>query len=669
MRRNFKFRVFVPLVLVYVVLLVFVPNTPKWGYDYTKGQAWQYEPLVAQFDFPILKSEAQITRERAEKATTIVPYYKLSGEYIAGNLKKLETLPLEDVPEFKVSVAKNYFAIMNRGVLAMPIEDELIYVQRNKRAERIPSSEVYQVAQAKVALLESVVKDCPAVNVDSLLRINQIYEWVTPDLIFDEQITTLVHSKAEAEISTTSGYVTAGTLIVDSGELVTNEVAELLDSYKVEYEHSVGSDRPRLMQWGGNMLLVLLILVCLYFAIYFSNAMVFKDYNRYYFLLTVFTFLAVVELLFIRFAPSYIFCFPFSVGVLYLYSFFRTRVVYPVYMASLLPLLLFGQDGPYLFFLFLVSGTVTMYVFKHFSKGVKQFIAAFINFLVATLVFLAFELLGAMNYPVLPYMGMLFIGSILEVAMHPFVYLLERTFNLVSSTRLQELTDTSNELLRNLEQKAPGTFQHSLQVMNLASAAARSINADELLVRAGALYHDIGKMKNPLCFVENESLVGKIGQYHKELAPLQSAQDIMRHVTDGMELAQAHKLPSVVSDFIVTHHGTTCTNSFYAKYKAEGGDPSHRHEFCYQGRVPKTREQVILMLADSVEAASRSLEDHKTESISKLVENIARGKSEEGQFDMADITLKELVTVKSVMKSYLAQMYHERIKYPTRINK
>lgn len=669
MRRNFKFRVFVPLAIVFVVLMVLVPNTPKWGYDYTKGQPWQYEPLIAQFDFPILKSEAQITRERAEKATTIVPYYKLSGEAIAGNLKKLELLPLEETPEFRVSVAKNYLSIMNRGVLAMPIEDELIYIQRNKRAEKVPSSEVYQVGTAKAALLESVHKDCPAMNADSLLRVNGIYEWVVPDLIFDEQITTLVHSRAEAEVSTTSGYVTAGTLVVDSGELVTTEVAEMLDSYKAEYEHSMGSDRPLIMQWGGNFLLILVILVCLYFAVYFSNAMVFKDYNRYYFLLTVFTFLVVSEFLFIRFAPSYIFCFPFSVGVLYLYSFFRTRVVYPVYMVCLLPVLLFAQDGPYLFFLFLTPGIVTMYVFKHFSKGAKQFIAAFINFLVAMVVFLAFELLGAMNYPVLPYMGMLFIGSVLVVAFHPFVYLLERTFNLVSPNRLQELTDTSNELLRNLEQKAPGTFQHALQVMNLASAAARAINADELLVRAGALYHDIGKMKNPLCFVENESLVGKIGQYHKDLTPLQSAQDIMRHVTDGMELAQAHKLPSVVSDFIVTHHGTTCTNSFYAKYTAAGGDPSHRSEFCYPGRVPKTKEQVILMLADSVEAASRSLEDHKPESISKLVENISKGKSEEGQFDLADITLKELVTVKTVMKSYLAQMYHERIKYPTRINK
>lgn len=669
MRRNFKFRVFVPLAIVFVVLMVFVPNTPKWGYDYTKGQAWQYEPLVAQFDFPILKSEAQITREKAEKASTIIPYYKLSSDIIAGNLKKLEALPLEDVPEFRASVSKNYLNIMNRGVLAMPVEDELIYVQRKKRAEKVPSSEVYQVGMAKVALLDAVIRDCHAINADSLLKATGVYGLVVPDLIFDEQITALVHSKAEAEVSSTSGYVTAGTLIVDSGELVTNEVAELLDSYKVEYEHSMGSDRPLFLQWGGNLLLVLAILVCLYFVVYFSNAMVLKDYNRYYFLLTVFTFMAVAEFLFMRFAPSYIPVFPFSVGVLYLYNFFRTRVVLPVYMVSLMPVLLFAQDGPYLFFMFFVSGIVTMFVFKHFSKGARQFIAAFINFLAAVMVFLAFELTGVVNYPVLPSVGMLFVGSMLMVAFHPFVYLLERTFNLVSPARLQELTDTSNELLRNLEQKAPGTFQHSLQVMNLASAAARSINADELLVRAGALYHDIGKMKNPLCFVENESLVGKIGQYHKDLTPIQSAQDIMRHVTDGMELAQAHKLPSVVSDFIVTHHGTTCTNSFYAKYTAEGGDPSHQPEFCYPGRVPKTREQVILMLADSVEAASRSLEDHKPESISRLVENIAKGKSDEGQFDFAEISLKELVTVKSVIKSYLAQMYHERIKYPTRINK
>lgn len=184
------------------------------------------------------------------------------------------------------------------------------------------------------------------------------------------------------------------------------------------------------------------------------------------------------------------------------------------------------------------------------------------------------------------------------------------------------------------------------------------------------MYHDVGKLKNPQCFVENESLVGNAdSRYHADLTPLQSAQDIIKHVSDGMELAQAHNLPSVVSDFILTHHGTTCVSYFYDKYLKEGGDPSHKIDFCYQGPVPQTREQVILMLADTLEAASRSLKDYSSESVSDLVERLVSYKIEDAQLEQADITIRELTTVKTVMKTYLAQIYHERIKYPKRKNK
>ena len=467
-------------------------------------------------------------------------------------------------------------------------------------------------------------------------------------------------------VSTTSGFVNAGTIIVNNGELITAEVAQMLDSYKAEYEQSYGYDKPLAAIWLGNALLVLGILICLYFAIYFSNAMIFKDYNRYLYVVVVFTLIASVELILIKFAPQWIFIFPFSVAALYLQAFFRTRVIYPVYIATLLPLLLFAENGAAVFMMYLVSGVITLYVFKHFSKGAKQFIAASINFVCTAVLFSAFVITGVINVDYLPTLGLLCIGSILQVALHPFVYLLERSFNLVSSTRLQELSDTSNELLRQLEQKAPGTFQHSLQVMNLASAAARAINADEILIKAGALYHDIGKIKNPLCFVENESLTSTDAKYHADITPLQSAQDIIKHVTDGVELAQAHKLPSVITDFIRTHHGTTCVSFFYDKYLKEGGDPELKKEFLYPGPTPTTKEQVILMLSDSIEAASRTLRDYSQESISALVDRIFAYKIEDGQLEQADITLKEIDTIKIVMQTYLGQMYHERIKYPKR---
>lgn len=667
MKSSFRWKVVIPLVVSFAVLMVLVPRTAKWGYDYSKGQAWRYETLVAQFDFPLLKTSEQIAKEKADLSSTVIPYYKMSTEVVGESFRKIEGMSFADVPGFKSSLVRHLSDIYNKGIIS-EIQDnvELIYVQKGKRAEKVPVSEVYLLPQARIALLHGVSTDCPEVNVDSVIRSKSIYDLLAVNLVYDEQITALVHSQTQSMVSTTSGFVNAGTIIVNNGELITAEVAQMLDSYKAEYEQSYGYDRPIAAIWLGNALLVLGILICLYFAIYFSNAMIFKDYNRYLYVVVVFTLIASVELLLIKFAPQWIFIFPFSVAALYLQAFFRTRVIYPVYIATLLPLLLFAENGAAMFMMYLVSGVITLYVFKHFSKGAKQFIAASINFVCTAVLFSAFVITGVINAVYLPTLGLICIGSILQVALHPFVYLLERSFNLVSSTRLQELSDTSNELLRQLEQKAPGTFQHSLQVMNLASAAARAINADEILIKAGALYHDIGKIKNPLCFVENESLTSTDAKYHADISPLQSAQDIIKHVTDGVELAQAHKLPSVITDFIRTHHGTTCVSFFYDKYLKEGGDPELKKEFLYPGPTPTTKEQVILMLSDSIEAASRTLRDYSQESISALVDRIFSYKIEDGQLEQADITLKEIDTIKIVMQTYLGQMYHERIKYPKR---
>lgn len=667
MKSSFRWKVVIPLVVSFAVLMVLVPRTAKWGYDYSKGQAWRYETLVAQFDFPLLKTTEQIAKEKADLSSTVIPYYKMSTEVVGESFRKIEGMSFADVPGLKSSLVRHLSDIYNKGIIP-EIQDnvELIYVQKGKRAEKVPVSEVYLLPQARIALLHEVSTDCPEVNVDSIIRSKSIYDLLAVNLVYDEQITALVHSQTQSMVSTTSGFVNAGTIIVNNGELITAEVAQMLDSYKAEYEQSYGYDKPLAAIWLGNALLVLGILICLYFAIYFSNAMIFKDYNRYLYVVVVFTLIASVELLLIKFAPQWIFIFPFSVAALYLQAFFRTRVIYPVYIATLLPLLLFAENGAAMFMMYLVSGVITLYVFKHFSKGAKQFIAASINFVCTAVLFSAFVITGVINVDYLPTLGLICIGSILQVALHPFVYLLERSFNLVSSTRLQELSDTSNELLRQLEQKAPGTFQHSLQVMNLASAAARAINADEILIKAGALYHDIGKIKNPLCFVENESLTSTDAKYHADITPLQSAQDIVKHVTDGVELAQAHKLPSVITDFIRTHHGTTCVSFFYDKYLKEGGDPELKKEFLYPGPTPTTKEQVILMLSDSIEAASRTLRDYSQESISALVDRIFAYKIEDGQLEQADITLKEIDTIKIVMQTYLGQMYHERIKYPKR---
>ena len=457
---------------------------------------------------------------------------------------------------------------------------------------------------------------------------------------------------------------------MQEGEIVTGEIAQMLDSYKREFEANVGYLGPPALLLLGNVLIALAILVLLYLSIYFNNPRIFED-SRYPYLIVVFLLTALVTLILIRVNERYLMFVPFTLSALLLQAFMRNRVVVPVYVVSLLPLLIFSHDGPVLFVMFFVAGMVAVLSFRYFNRGWKQFVTALVTFAVLSVVYLGFRAADMVAGNVWRALLSLFIGSMLTVAGYPLTYLFERLFNLVSNSRLIELCDISNPLIRELEQKAPGTFQHSLQVMNMVDAAARAIGANADLVRAGALYHDIGKMTNPLCFIENESVVVREGapKYHTGLSSEQSAKDIIRHMSDGVEIARKNHLPDTIIDFIRSHHGTTTTGFFYQQFLREGGDPARVDEFRYPGIKPVSKEQIILMLSDSVEAASRTLKEFTPEAYSAFVERIVAGKMDEGQFDRADITISELGTVKETLKQYLAQINHERIVYPKQKSK
>ena len=308
-----------------------------------------------------------------------------------------------------------------------------------------------------------------------------------------------------------------------------------------------------------------------------------------------------------------------------------------------------------------------IFVFDYFNRGWLQFVSALITFAVMALAWMSFRLVDGIDaFTTYRQLGHLSLAALLAVAGYPLIYLFEKMFMLVSSSKLVELSDTSRPLLRMLADKAPGTFQHSLQVMNLSDAVARSIDANIPLIRAAALYHDIGKISNPQCFTENENPGVR---YHEGLSPKESAQEIIRHVSDGLALAEKYGVPGVLRDFIKSHHGTTCTAYFMTQYLNAGGDPADTAEFYYNGVKPVTREQVILMLCDAVEAASRSLKDYSEQSIAALVDKIVDGKADDGQLSDSDISLREVNKIKEVMKSYLKQMYHSRVSYPKRETK
>lgn len=676
-RLSINYRVLIPLVVLFVILTLMFPRTAKFSYDYRKGSPWSHETLIAQFDFPILKTEEQLREERSRNKAVVVPYYRYRQDIVDNCRKAAEGIDMGGYSYLRPLVLSAMDGIYSNGVVAdegVRLDNNadpsaaVLYVQKDKRAGKRPVSEVFKESEAKNRLLSVVSAKYPSINADSVLRTSGIYDFITPNLEYDPKTTELVRSESSAQVSTTQGFVSAGQLIVSEGEIVTAEIAQMLDSYRVEYESSMGYGGPRFLFWLGNAFIASMLVLMFFLMIYFLNRRLLLDHHKFWYLIFIFIIASILALSINKFAPKCLYLVPFTLTALYLEAFFKNKVIFPICCVSFLPLLIFAENGIVLFVMFLLASIVAVFVFKYFNQGWQQFIMSGIVFLTLLVTYFGFRLIDMVSDD--PYIAVLymFIGSMLIVAGYPLIYLFERMFNLVSSSRLRELCDTNNKLLRELEHKAPGTFQHSLQVMNMCDAAARAIDANVLLVRAGALYHDIGKMKNPLCFIENESMSPGGVHYHEGLSPKESAKAIIKHVSDGLELAAEYRLPDVIREFILTHHGTSNTSYFYNKYLNEGGNPDDVSDFFYPGRKPQTKEQIILMICDTLEAASRTLKDNSAATFSVFVENIVASKMKIGQFDEADISIKDLNTVKETLKAYLSQIYHERVVYPQRKN-
>lgn len=676
-RVSINYRVLIPLVVLFLVLTLIFPRTAKFSYDYRKGSPWSHETLLAQFDFPILKTDEQIREEKSRSKSVVIPYYRYRQDIVDNCRKAAEGIDMGGYSYLRPLIVASMDGIYSNGV----VPDEgvkldghsdpsgaVLYIQKDKRAGKKPVSEVFKESEAKNRLLSDIAAKYPRINADSVLRSAGIYDFIVPNLEYDPKTTELVRSESSNQVSTTQGFVSAGQLIVSEGEIVTAEIAQMLDSYKVEYENSMGYGGPRILFWLGNAFIAFALVLLFFLMIYFLNRRLFMDHRKFWYLIFIFIIASVLALIINKFAQRCLYMVPFTLTALYLEAFFKNKVIFPICCVSFLPLLVFAENGVVLFVMFLLASIVAVFTFRFFNQGWQQFIMSGIVFVSILVTYFGFRMIDMVNDD--PYMAVLymFIGSMLIVAGYPLIYLFERMFNLVSSSRLRELCDTNNKLLRELEHKAPGTFQHSLQVMNMCDAAARAIDANVLLVRAGALYHDIGKMKNPLCFIENESMSPKGVHYHEHLSLKESARAIIKHVSDGLELAAENRLPDVIQDFILTHHGTSNTSYFYNKYLNEGGDPNDVSDFFYKGRKPQTKEQIILMICDTLEAASRTLKDNSAATFSVFVENIVASKMKIGQFDQADISIKDLNTVKETLKAYLSQIYHERVVYPQRKN-
>lgn len=654
-----KFRIPLLFVGAAILMLLFFTDRNNFRYHYQVGGTWNYETLTATFDFPILKSEEQILSEKEQKYAETTDCYRLDENV----QEQVEAAFLQFGGESLRSAAKTSLdEIYSAGVVtALNGSGDMVSIRRGKSITKVPSSNIYTTEEACRKFLADIRAAADSLNADSLAAAGKISRAIVPNLYFDEQTTSKLARQAIESISPTDGMVYSGQTVVSTGQVITTEVARMLDSYKAEFVAAYGgSTQSDLLVTLSHLMIVLLLLAVYLLTIYTSDSELLLNWRNIAFLVMLYAIMYIGIAVFPAGSGTILYLIPFALFVLYVQEFFQDRVCLGIYLAALLPLLALRENGVELYLMNALSGAVLLVSFRHFSRGFRQFANSAFMFAAMMFVYLAFRVIT--GTPVVR-LAILFIAlnSVLAVLGYPFIYLFERMFSLVSQMRLWELSDTNNPLLLEVARKAPGTFQHSLNVANMAEAACRAVGGNTRLVRVGALYHDIGKINNPQCFTENETAAGS---YHKSLTPQQSAQDIIRHVDDGLELARRHNLPEPVVNMISSHHGTTKAMYFYTKYCNEGGDPANVEPFSYHGNLPESKEEMVLMFADSVEAASRSLKDYSPESISAMVGKIVDGKIEQGQAAKADITMGEIDTVKRVFVDYLQQMYHVRIAYP-----
>ncbi len=660
-----KGKIYIALLVLAFVIFMLLPRSAKFKYDYKKGSVWEYDDLVAQYDFPLLKSDEQLHLETSAYLSEAHPYFRESQQVRKQVIESFANVKFGEYDSMRNTVLEKVSMLYENGIASeIATESTISYIERDGKVSKYPVSELYSVTDAR-AEIRKLFEDAGFEAADSVCNSLGLYELVAADLVLDKELSQQIRGNVMSSVSPTQGVIKSGTPIISKGDIVTDYTERVLDSYKAEYQQNVDYAGPGYMLWISNALMAVIIVILLFLCILYTNSGIFEETNKFLFILTVFLISALAAILCEDVGMDIVYMCPFALCALYLLAFFRKRVVLPVYIVSLLPLLIVSHNGIELFVMNLFAGVVCIFTFGHFNRGWKQFINAAIVFFAMLFVWAVFTLLddvfGVYQLRIVLY---IFLGSLLLVGGYPLIYLFEKVFALVSSSRLLELCDTnSNKLLQELSLKAPGTFQHSLQVMNMCDAAAVATGANVNLVRAGAMYHDVGKIMNPQCFIENTN---GSNEYHNGLAPVESARSIVRHSTDGLVLADKYKLPSIIKDFIITHHGTTCAGYFYSRFLQDGGDPASEEsqDFFYKGRKPSTKEQVILMLCDSVEAAARSLQEKTPESLNALVDKIFQGKMNDGQIANAEISMKDLNTVRDVLKAQLQQIHHPRVAYP-----
>lgn len=663
--------------VLYVVAIGFIvfffPKGGKFKYEFQKGKPWQFETLYAPFDFSIKKNDAEIAEEKQSIDETSGQYFRYDQQKVNNVYEEFENSFNNKFESSDYTNAQKRFlrnlgetlldSIYKNGILdgsAKQINGNSIYLLRNNEAVSKQVSSFYRVSDVD-SLVQSKLKQ---ENISHLTQEFQdiFFDLIVPNVSYDANLTQKSREDALSKISYTRGTVDEGKLIIAKGEVVEGENLKVLESLKAEYESELWTANNYYIILIGYTVLVALVLLMLLLFLKKYRPTVYGNNTKVTFIFFNILLMVFITTMVVKYDDTLVFVVPLCILPLILKTFFDARLGL---FAHVLTVLILGFVVPNSFeyiFLQIITGIVTILTVSELYKRANLFISIGQIISIYVVGYLAFHIIHEGNLSNISWytLGLFLLNGMITLFVQPLIYIYEKVFGLVSDVSLLELSDTNSKLLKELSNKAPGTFNHSLQVANLAESAANEIGANAMLVRVGALYHDIGKMNNPTYFTENQ--ITNVNP-HDEITPKESAKIIIGHVIKGIELARKNKLPDRIIDFIRSHHGTTYVYYFYKKQKEM--DPElNEEEFRYPGPLPFSKETAILMMADSVEAASKSLKDPTYTIIDEFVDKIIAGQMKANQFINADITFKEIETIKKIFKQKLTNIYHLRVEYP-----
>lgn len=662
--QSFIYKVILFLITVFCLVYLF-PRSGGFKYNYQTGKPWPYETLLAPFDFPIAKSEEELNAERqavAQESPLIFTRDTLAEQR---SLERTRKWIRQQVTPFSSSrILKDWDRYLtflySPGLIdaSFAIQSaKPILVVRDNSAQKLLFSDL-KINDSLPFSNESALLNGIIANASNRLILN---EYIESNLVLDSLLTRQKLEESLSLILPTRGVVAEGERIIAQGEVVDQKRFQILNSLRVEYLSDLWASSEQSIIIGYSILVSILIFLTFLF-LWRYRPLVYENNTKVVFVFSTILIMVAAIKLAMTYNINFVYVVPLCIVPLLLKTFFDTRLAFFVFLMGLL-LIGFMVPSDFSFiFMQLVAGAIATLTMPDLYKRANLFVVAVLIVVSYVFCYISFHMIyeGNLSTVSLDNLGFLLINGLGILFVHPLVYVFEKIFGLVSDLSLLELSDTNSKLLRTLSEKAPGTFHHSLQVANIAEAAANEVNANALLVRVGALYHDIGKMNNPLYFSENQST-----NYnpHHELDPFESSRLILNHISDGIEIAKRNNLPDRIIDFIRTHHGTTPTRYFYHKAKKENEDVD-KSIFCYPGPKPYSKETAILMMADSVEAASKSLQEPTAEGIASFVQKIIEEQAEENQFDEAEISLREIELIKKILIEKLINVYHLREVYP-----